>query len=172
MTRQFWSVLTLSLLVVCGISCVSDDDADSTTESGVASADAGDDVDTVDCTDSDSCDCTDFHDDMDGCEDAGCKPRTLSEYDVDKIYDEISDSDKRCSDVDDRVVEQHDFCLDKAWISENQMVAEYSRYDDDSDRWRVFSSQTPILPDGLEELDMVECSEADDDRAQEICGSC
>jgi len=172
MNKYLVSILALLLFMVFGAGCVSDDDGEGAADWDVTESDAGDDANNVDCTESDSCACTDFHGDPEGCEDSGCKPWTLSEYDVDKVYDEINDSDKICEDVDDRVVEQHDFCLEEWWISPSDTNAVYSYYDEDDDKWEVYGSRKILGPEGREELNLVQCSETGDDDVKEVCLDC
>ena len=172
MNKYLVSILALSLFMVFGAGCVSDDDGDGTAESEVTASDAGDDAGNVDCTESDSCACTDFHGDPEGCEDSGCKPWTLSEYDVDRLHTELNNSDAYCDEVDDRVVEQHDFCLEEWWISPSDTNAVYSHYDEDDDAWVIYRSARILGPEAQDALDLDSCSPIDDEDTAEVCSSC
>ena len=184
MKKHLIYVLSLSLFIFFASGCIGDGDTDgdASTESEVTSTDvgdagddvgdAGDDVGTVDCTDSDSCSCTDFHGDPDTCEDSGCKPWTLTEYDVDKIFDEINESDKTCEDVEGRVLEQYDFCLKEHWISPDGTNAVYSHYNEDDDAWEVYASQNILALPAREELGLVKCGQTGDEDVEKVCWDC
>lgn len=174
-TRCHQKVLTsllfalVATIATLGWACAADSGDDDSAGAGIGTGDAGTDADTVDCPDSDSCDCNDFHDDPDECEDVGCLPWSVGEYDIDKVLE----SDEHCDMMEDAVKESHDFCIDERDQDHNDAPSGYSQYDEDEDKWRVYVAPFAIRPDNAESLGLEKSCPPDDyPDIREACIEC